>query len=157
MTCEEWDRLPALDARPWEEHIVAVKLARQFDIPWIRPMAIYCCLEQPVERVSYALRDPQVSEEDTQVLVRGLQYYTSLQLLRGFGLLHLQCRCKCWKKAMDAIYGGLIPDPLGISSDWELGPCDSCGKNRMERSRTWYQIPTGFGLSWEELKRSKGD
>ncbi|KAG5640705.1 hypothetical protein DXG03_007482 [Asterophora parasitica] len=162
-----WDLSPRFESSTPFDHGVAVKLANDFNIPWIRPMAVYRLASQPFDVVLASLFRVGLCEDDMGMCIRGIRALRTLQFSCGIVTLSLPrklmsqgalCTCQDILKAKwNAIIGGDFDDPLAVYSVKTEGFCMSCTTRITEtfasRREVWDRIPTMiFNESWDTLE-----
>ncbi|KAF8055419.1 hypothetical protein FPV67DRAFT_1541628 [Lyophyllum atratum] len=159
---------PRFESSNVSDHLNAIKLSRDFNIPWIRPMAFYHYLSQPLSAVLTTLHSSDLSGEDVDLCIRGVRELKTLQFLAGaptriiIGKLCNACH-KC-SIAQTEILNRISSDdrasPLEVGTSYLDGICPDCGpkvKVRYTQSDVWDKIPVRFDIAntWSELEELK--
>ncbi|RDB20557.1 hypothetical protein Hypma_012114 [Hypsizygus marmoreus] len=162
----EWTSSPQFTHPNPSDHLIAIKLAREFDIPWIRPMAIYQYVSQPLDDVLESLPFSGFTKEDIQLCIRGIRALKTLQLLQA-PIVRVspkcidQWSCKAAERRMwDSIVTDDRSDPLAPPLLWTgHGVCSRCATltaTHSTREQVWNEIPVSLRLQpWNELKKLK--
>ncbi|KAF5372696.1 hypothetical protein D9615_009857 [Tricholomella constricta] len=164
-TLRAWDRASQLESPHISDHLDAIKSARDFNIPWIRPMAVYHFVSQPLETVFPLLHNSNLSEQDQKQCIRAIRALKVLQMFCGAPMRSAGNRKQChsWsncgnvqKNKWNAICNDDGADPLKIRLTYTDGFCSSCQGNidvHYTREKAWNMVPVLFNdESWSQLE-----
>jgi hypothetical protein len=162
----KWDASPGFLEPSIYDHFGAVKLARDFDLQRIRPMAMYCCMSPPLHQTYRIFEAAKISAEDRRLCILAIQPMKVIQFECSKFLMRLGPAPKCAApKADSSAKQDVIADIMTtegssfLSKSFEVEPsvCDLClvsmGKALLQsRREAWEKIPDIFQcLPWEQL------
>ncbi|KAF8054241.1 hypothetical protein FPV67DRAFT_1132506 [Lyophyllum atratum] len=160
---------PRFESPNVADHLNAIKLSRDLDIPWIRPVAVYRYVSQPLRAVLTTLHNSDLSGEDLDLCIRGIRELKTLQFLGGAPIRGIAERCSTPASCADAhakILNGIFLDggaaPLEVGDSYLNGLCDECcGEVKVHHSTrdVWDQLPSSFDIAktWSELETLRGN
>ncbi|KAF9457640.1 hypothetical protein BDZ94DRAFT_1338504 [Collybia nuda] len=145
------------------DHYGAVRLAREFDLQWIRPIAMYRCMSVPFSQTYRAFEEASLSAEDQRLCLSAIEPLKSAQFVRYKFLMNF---VKCTTKPTDpATRHGILakimaeegPHILSKTFEGGLDVCSTCLSSmtialKDSRAKAWETIPSIFQCQpWENL------
>ena len=167
ISLKDWD---ASSSRQWlsprvDDHFLALNLAREFDIAWIRPMAIYRCMSKPISEIFDVFQKTHLSPEDRNVCALAIQKLKASEMICVMTSVLKSTQCSSWASdcpisdGYTSIANSDGADPLAktdkVLDIFKL--CPNCSKSSRakhssERLKQWNAIPQMVEcLSWEDL------
>ncbi|KAG5641938.1 hypothetical protein DXG03_003948 [Asterophora parasitica] len=163
----EWDSSPQFEKMHILDHFGAIKLARDFNVSWIRPMAIYHVASLSFNATLYrCLRDANLDPQDEYFVIRGIRALKMLQALCSgpdIATNPRKCQsievCRSLLKAKRAaVLTDDGADPLKVAASYSDGFCGYCMtlEAPLAREGVWSQIPAYLAdAQWAELALEK--
>jgi hypothetical protein len=164
----DWDASHQWLSPHVEDHPSAIQLAREFDIPWIRPMVVYACVSRPTSEFHDIFQKHNLSHEDRRICIIAMRRLKACEVMCIAPFLGEPSKCtftnpNCKSKlraSLAQLENHEGADPLVQTNKIldTFGFCKTCSGlfrswHSSERNARWNTIPDMFQCSsWEDLE-----